>query len=254
MRPSTWHSRPRQQGHDPAPRRERHRQGRARQRHPRPQPTVRRSLPDSPLSKPVRGTARERTVRPRPQGHHRGSTRHGRQGGRGRRRLCFSTRSAIRRRPCNRNCSACCRRSITNRSGETRHAACDVAHRGRHQPRPGSRHRRRQVPRGPAVPAQRDRGDAAAAAPAAGPTCLPLAEHLLQFFARQSGKPLIGFTDEAEAAHRDATPGRATSASCATRSSVAVILAAGDAGRCPATCRRRLGPPPRTGHRGRRAE
>jgi NtrC-family two-component system response regulator AlgB len=29
---------------------------------------------------------------------------------------------------------------------------------------------------------------------------LPLADHLLRFFARQSGKPLAGFTDEARAA------------------------------------------------------
>ena len=37
---------------------------------------------------------------------------------------------------------------------------------------------------------------------------LPLAEHLLRFFVRQSGKDISGFTDEAqEAIHRHAWPG-----------------------------------------------
>ncbi len=166
---------------------------------PRPEPAGRPAVRHGPLPEPVGRAAGERPVRPRPRGVHRGGAGHGGQGGRGRGRHAVPRRD---RRPaaarCSRSCCGSCRTRRTSGSASRR--------RGR--PTCGSSRRRtatwrprcgRPVPRGPALPAQRDRGDAAAAA-AAARTCCRWPSTCSRFFARQPGKPVTGFTAEAEAA------------------------------------------------------
>ena len=91
--------------------------------------------------------------------------------------------------------------------------------RGRgHQPRPARRHAARRVPRGPLLPARRVRDRPAAAARTARRH--PRARRRVP--RRRSARPSGGRRPASRATRKDqllATPGRATCASCATRSS-----------------------------------
>ena len=74
---------------------------------------------------------------------------------------------------------------------------------------------------GSALSAERHRGGHCRRCGSGPRDILPLADHLLQFFARQAGKAIAGFTEEAQRRLADAIPGPAMSASCATPSNAA---------------------------------
>ena len=111
---------------------------------------------------------------------------------------CSSTRSATCRSRFSRSSCGWSRTRVRARRRADA-APGDVRHRGGDEPRPRSRGEGRPVPRGPVLPAQRDRGHAPAAAAAAQGRAAARPA-LLAGFARQSGKAVTGFTPEAEAA------------------------------------------------------
>ena len=155
----------------PAARRERDRQGGARPGHPRPEQASRSPVRHRPLPEPVGGAAGERSVRARQGGVHRSGCRQGGQGRGGRRRDAVPRRD---RRPAAgppAEAAAAAPGQDVRAGRRTDPADGRRADHGGHEPRPGGRGAGRPLPRGPVLPAQRDRDHAAPAPDIGGATC-----------------------------------------------------------------------------------
>ena len=176
------------------------------------------SLRHGALPEPFRRAAGKRTVRPRAGGLYRRGPRHDRQGRRGRRGHALSRRN---RRPAAgpaTQAPAAAARALLRARGRDPDQGQQCSHSRRHEPRPGSGNRRRAVPRGPVLPPQRDRGHRAAAARSGRPTSCPWPSTCCS---SSRGKTASTLPASASRCGRRfaITPGRATSASCATPSS-----------------------------------
>ena len=190
------------------------------------------------LPQPQRRAAGERAVRPRPGRIHGRGPRHLRQGGRRRRGApCSSTRSATCRSPCSPSCSGSSRNAGTSAWARRRPAPPTSPRSPRPTatwtPRPGRAGSARTCSTGStswSSPCRRS---------ASGATCSLLAEHLLAFFSRQTGRRSRG-SRRPPWRRSPHTPGRATSGSfampwngpCSSRR---------DASSSPATCPGRVG-------------
>ena len=160
----------RDEQHDPDHRRNRHRQGSRRARDSSQQPAARASVRRAQLQRDSRDAARGGAVRPRARRVHRrgrqppGAARAGAQGHAVPRRSGDDERGAA---------DEAAARAAGARVRARRRLAHDQGGRARHrrdQQRPREDGRRRAVPRGPVLPAERDPGAAAAAARAARKT------------------------------------------------------------------------------------
>ena len=202
-------------------------------------PRAGRAVRHRPLSEPVGGAAGKRAVRPRPAGRSpaRCSDTVGKvaaaEGG-----TLFLDEIGDLPPPLQPKLLRLLQEKRYERVGETRTRAGDVRILAATNRDLEAEVAAGPLPRGPVVSAQRHRGDAAAAARSGRATSLPLAEHLLRFFARQTGKPLTRLHRRGAGGPARATPGRATSASCATPSSAASSWPPGRRSAWP-TCRRR---------------
>ena len=162
------------------------------------EPARRPPLRRRQLRRPPRHAARERALRPRARRLHR--RRRAQERPASRRPTAArssSTRSASCRSRCRPSCCACSRSARSSASAATRDDPRRRPRRRRDQPRPRARDRDAgTLPRGPLLPAQRDRAHAAAAAraarghPARWPRHFPAADQ-----PRGSGRPAGGLAE-----------------------------------------------------------
>jgi CheY-like chemotaxis protein len=170
---------------------------------------------DRQLPEPVAGAPRERALRPRQGLVHRRRRRDGRQGRRGRRgdALPGRDRRASPRDPAQAPKAPPGAR-IRARGGGPPEAGGRAGHRGL-QPRSRRRGQGRPLPRGPLLPAERDRGDPSRAARAAGRPEAP-GRRGPAVFRHARGQGPCRVLKGGVRRLREPTRGRATCASCAT--------------------------------------